>query len=771
MRSVFRALLMAGTAVSFVSPALAQDSANPTEPSTAQTTDEGVIIVTATKRNEAINDVPMSITAQTGEQLLAAGVTSADDLGKVVPGFTFTQSAYSTPVYSLRGIGFYNYDIASTPTVTVYQDEFPLPFSSMTRGVAFDLERVEVLKGPQGLLFGSNSTGGAVNFIAARPTSDFRAGADASYGRFDEIEVGGFLSGPLGQGAGARIAVRHEKSGDWQQSLTRDDENGGRELTQVRALLDADVGDRFRAQFGVNAFWDNSDVPAAQLIQINPLIPPFVNPALLGQPIAGDSREADWTAGTQPKRDDRMYQATARFDYDISSAVTLTSLTSYADYEQDDRVDPDGTALRLADTIDLGSIKAFFQEVRLSGDLGSRGRWIVGANYEKNKVQETQILNASDASGFRFFNLVFGVPTPDDTPISSLQKFENKAVFANIDYDFSNQLTGHAGIRYTHTRDRFTGCTGNSANGSLAMGLGIILRGDPTAFGDPVCTQLDANLVPGEPTLDTLKEDNVSWRVGLDFKPNADTLLYANVSRGYKAGAFPLIPATSFEQYRPVTQESITAYEVGFKLSPAPRIQLNGAVFHYDYRDKQVLGSVVLTPDIFGPLNQLVNIPKSKVQGAELQVDLRPVRGLVVSGGVTYVHSRIGDFTNFDPFGLLVNFEGEPFPNTPKWQVNASADYQTSLTQGIDGFIGANLSARSKTNGALGEYEILEIDGYSLVDLRAGVASADDRWRFTLWGRNVFDKYYWTNAYKIADISARFAGMPATYGATLSFRY
>lgn len=771
MRSVTRALLLAGTAISFASPAFAQDSAPSAAPTPAQTTDSDVIIVTATKRDQAINDVPMSITAQTGEQLLAAGVTSADDLGKVVPGFTFTQSAYSTPVYSLRGIGFYNYDIASTPTVTVYQDEFPLPFSSMTRGVAFDLERVEVLKGPQGLLFGSNSTGGAVNFIAARPTDVFGAGLDASYGRFDEIELGGFVSGPLGEGVGARLAVRHENSGDWQQSLTRDAENGGRELTQMRALVDADLGDRFRAQLGLNAFWDNSDVPAAQLIQINPLIPPFVNPDLLVQPIAQDARDADWTPGLGPRRDDRLYHATARFDYDLTSDVTLTSLTSYAHYKQNDRVDPDGTALRLADTIDTGSIRAVFQELRLSGEFGNGSNWILGVNYENNRVQETQVLNASDASGFRFFNLVFGVPTPDDTPISSLQRFENKAIFANVDYVFTDQLTGHAGIRYTHTRDRFEGCTGNSANGSLALGLGIILAGDPFAFGNPPCTQLDANLVPGAPTLDTLKEDNVSWRVGLDYRPHPDTLLYANVSRGYKAGAFPLIPATSFEQYRPVTQESITAYEVGFKVTPAPRFQVNGALFHYDYEDKQVLGSVVLTPDIFGPLNQLVNIPSSRVQGAELQIDWRPVRGLNLTGGVTYVHSRIGDFTNFDPFGLVQNFEGEPFPNTPKWQFNASADYRTPVTQSLDVFVGTNIAARSGTNGALGEYEILDIDGYTLVDLRAGVAATDDSWRFTLWGRNVFNTYYWTNAYKIADISARFAGMPATYGASLSFRF
>lgn len=788
MRLITRSLLLVGTSTCVCSPALAQNSANPTNPATVQTNNQdtagrvapganqtanaqGEIIVTATKRGEAINDVPMSITAQTGAQLLAAGVTSPADLGKVVPGFTFTQSAYSTPVYSLRGIGFYNYDIGSTPTVTVYQDEFPLPFSSMTRGTSFDLERVEVLKGPQGLLFGENSTGGAINYIAARPTNVLRAGADGSYGRFNYNELGGFVSGPLGPGVSARLAVRHEGSGDWQNSTTRDARNGGRDLTVARAQLDAKLGSQLRARFGLNAFWDKSDVPGAQLIQVNPLIPFFVNPALLAQPLAHGNRDADWTVGTQPKRDDRQYQGTARLDYDFGDALTLTSLTSYADYRQNDRVDPDGTALRLADTIDTGSIKAFYQELRLSGELTNRSTWIVGANYEHNDVQETQILNASDASGFRFFNLVFGLPTPDDVPISSLQKFENKAVFGNIDYHLTDQLIAHAGVRYTDSRDRFTGCTGDSANGSLAAGLGIILAGDPTAFAGATCTQLDATLTPGAPTIDTLSEHNVSWRAGLDYKPNRDTLVYANVSRGFKAGAFPLIPATSFEQYRPVTQEQVTAYEAGVKLTPVPRVQLNGAVFYYDYKDKQVLGSVVLTPDIFGPLNQLVNIPKSTVYGGEIQLDVRPIDGLSLNAGATYVHSRIADFTNFDPFGSLVNFEGEAFPNTPEWQFSASADYQRPISSRLDAFVGTNITGRTSTNGALGEYDILKIDGYTLVDVRAGIASSDDRWRFTVWGRNIFNKYYWTNAYKIADISARFAGQPATFGASLSFRY
>lgn len=763
LRGAIITVMLSGTALTGGNAAWAQAATTPA-------TDE--IVVTATKRSETINSVPMSVTAATGAQLASAGVNSANDLSKVVPGFVFTQSAYSTPVYSIRGVGFYNYDIGSTPTVTVYQDEAPLPFSSMTRGAGFDLERVEVLKGPQGLLFGANSTGGAVNYIAARPTNTLTAGLDAGYGRFDSSEVGGFISGPIAEGVKARVAVRHEGSGDWQQSTTLDATNGSRDFTEARALLDVQAGSRLTAKFALNAFWDHSDVQAAQLIQINPLIPPFADARLASLPLAGgNARSADWTTGTQPRRNDHQVQGTARFDYKIDDGPTLTSLTSYAFYEQNDLVDPDGTNLIIADTRDQGSIKALFQELRLSGDFGSGSRWIVGGNYEHNIVRETQSLNSEDASGFRFFNLLFGIPTPNTVPISSTQRFRNLAGFANIDLALSKRLTAHAGVRYTDARDEFVGCTGNSANGSLAQGLGIILQGNPAAFGNPACTQLDATLTPAI-TTDRLSQHNVSWRGGLDYKPSAGTLLYANVSRGYKGGAFPLIPATSYAQYTPVTQESITAYEAGFKLALLNhRVQLNGAAFYYDYKNKQVLGSVVLTPNIFGPLNILTNIPKSRVAGGELDLTVRPMRGLTLTAGATYINSRIGNFTNFDPFGNLSNFEGEAFPNTPKFQATASANYEFPLSERLNGFLGANLTARTRTNGALGENAILAIRGYTLVDLRAGIAARSDRWRLTIWGRNVGNVYYWTNAYKLADITARFAGQPATFGATISFRY
>ena len=176
------------------------------------------IVVTAQKRAERLNDVPMSVSAATGEQLKQLGVNSPAALEKVVPGFVFTQSAYAAPVYTIRGIGSYDEAIAISPAVGVYVDQVPLPFSRMTPGASFDLARVEVLKGPQGTLFGENSTGGAVNYIPNRPTDQFAAGGELTYGRFNEADADAFVSGPIGNTFRARLAVRTEQRGDWQKS-------------------------------------------------------------------------------------------------------------------------------------------------------------------------------------------------------------------------------------------------------------------------------------------------------------------------------------------------------------------------------------------------------------------------------------------------------------------------------------------------------------------------------------------------------------------------
>ncbi len=200
------------------------------------------IVVTANKRSENANKVGISITAVSAEGLLNAGVSDPSDLGKVVPGFYYTKSLYGTPVFSMRGVGFNNTALGLSPTVSVYVDEVPLPYSAMTSGVSLDIERIEALKGPQGVLFGNNSTGGAINYIAAAPTRDFHAGATLSYSRFDKVEGEAYLSGPLNENLRARVAVSAEDGGAWQISQTRpSDRLGDTRKISGRLLVDWDA--------------------------------------------------------------------------------------------------------------------------------------------------------------------------------------------------------------------------------------------------------------------------------------------------------------------------------------------------------------------------------------------------------------------------------------------------------------------------------------------------------------------------------------------------
>ena len=343
----------------------------------------------------------------------------------------------------------------------------------------------------------------------------------------------------------------------------------------------------------------------------------------------------------------------------------------------------------------------------------------------------------------------------------------------------TDRLALELGARYTEARNEFAGCSADDGTGELAtaftalQALGTFLGANPTIA--PVTggcvTIVDANLNVGE-TRDTLEEGNVPWRANLNWHATHDVLLYANVSRGFKAGNFPTLSASNASQFTPVTQEELTAYETGFKATfPAGRMQLNGAAFYYDYIDKQLRGRV--SDPLFGQLEALVNVPRSHVWGTEVQWTWAPLGGFTANVGATYLQTQIdGTFENFSQFGgPPQSFSGNEFPYSPEWQANADLGYRHGVTQSMVGFIGAGLTYRSETKGGLENDARLAIDSYTLVDLRAGIEDELGRWRAMLWGRNVTDEYYWNNVLKAQDNVVRYAGRPSTYGITLSYRF
>ena len=766
-----------------------------TSAATPADVNSGDIIVTANKREESLNKVGLTVTAISGAVLAERKITSLQDVASIVPGLAFAPSANNTPILTLRGIGFNESSLGVYPAVSVYVDQAPLPFPVLASHSGFDLDRIEVLKGPQGTLFGQNSTGGAINYIAAKPTNNFRAGGDVSYGRFNRIEGNGYISGPLAENLRARLAVSAVNSDGHQISYTRpEDRNGKTSYIAGRFLLDWNPTSAIRLAFSLSAWRDRSEPLAGQYILLQPQTPGDEQPQEVAAPFSPESpRAADWATGiNRPRSNRRFIQPALRADIDLTDNLTLTSLTSYSRYKQSQTTDGDGSALIVTDIQeDDGYIRSFNQELRLSNGSASPFRWVLGGNYEKSTTFERQLLVYPDNNSFSpGKNFIF------QNFQQGHQSIRNYAGFGNVEYDLAEKLTVKAAARYTKSRNRSEICGFDAGDGRIAGLFNFLGSLFATRPFTPVsssgrfennCFSLGPQGHPtGVPFTDTLTEDNVSWRAGLDYRVTSTTLAYVNVSRGYKAGSFPILAAATTAQFAPVTQESVTAYEAGLKTRFFDRrAQLNAAVFYYDYRDKQVLTKVA--DPIFGILDQLRNIPKSRVMGAEADLTVRPINGLTLGASVTYLDTSIRRYSGVDYVGTARNFAGQPLPFAPKWSYGLNADYRWSRRDGGSPFIGVSVSGRSATDTVPGGNSIRAINGlntrvlpglvypfrtnaFTTVDGRIGYDGPDKRWSVTVFGKNIFNKYYWTNVVTASDFSARYAGPPATYGVTLGFK-
>ena len=813
---------------------------------------ENEIIVTANKREQSINDVGMTIQAATAETLASRGIESLSDLGKLVSGFTYTESLYTTPVYTLRGIGLYDATFGAVPAVAVYTDQIPRNFPVMSDALDLDLERIEVLKGPQGTLFGQSATGGAVNYITAKPTDSLEAGIDMSFERFNKAKLSGFVSGPLSSTLKGRIAVRAIEGGDWQYSLSRpDDKNGNVSKIEGRVSLDWDATPGIRLQANLTGALDRSDTQAPQYIKTNlniyssaalaaananpatanpfgvvddvlyaglttpgssnfdnsflsrqstlvtrmnstnPVLVaenfPFFSRAILATPAQpNSSRAAEWSDGTHGPSDNKYIQASLRGDIDITDDIVLTFISAYANKTLKYTIDLDGTVAVLQNIPLTGRVRAFNQEVRLSGNYDQL-RWMIGVNYDTSKTfQEND-----------FATLHYAANDPANTgdPTKFIHtnrntfrsKLETYAAFANAEFEITPNLKLNGGIRYTKNKQSASYCyrdpgekvgvPGNVPPSTAAL-FGVQAN-DCFPFGDGLKgTTAFVSIIT--PFVDSLSESNVSFRAGLDYKLGGGGLLYATVSQGYKAGLFSAIGAASTGQYTPAVQEKVLAYEAGFKAPILDGVvNLNGAAFYYDYRNKQVRGRVLDT--VFGLLEKMLNVPKSYIWGIEGDVRIRPVEGLTLTGSGTYLKSKVTSSFSTTPDGLAVyntggytgDFKGSELPYTPKFSANADINYEWAMGN-VTPFVGGGIVYQGKQNGTFFNDVLkasdFEIDGYTTVDLRAGVGATDGSWEVTAFGRNVFNKVYTTSVTTFLDAQFRFTGRPAIYGVSAKFR-
>ncbi|HET9313143.1 MAG TPA: TonB-dependent receptor [Nitrospira sp.] len=756
-------------------PAMAQSSAL-----------EGIeeIVVTAQKREQSIMDVGISITAFSGDMLRARGVDTAENMALLTPGLTVTDNgATGVPTYTIRGVGFSDYSTGASSTVGLYFDEIAIPYTVMSRGALFDLERAEVLKGPQGDLYGRNTTAGQINFISKRPTEEFEAGLSMEYARFGVLDAEGYVSGGITDSAQARLAYKVTQSNSgWQQSLTRDDTLGAKDVVAIRGSVNLDINESASLLLSANYTLDQSENLA--FTAYDGLDVGFEvsepRPGLGTPPFSlGDNRAADWAPGEyRPRRDNELKGIMAHLDWTLGS-FDLTSITGYNDFNRDEWNDRDGSSMLDANNRNISDIEVFSQEMRLSSEANSNLTWIVGGYYSWDQMAEDYNFFMNES----YFARVIGV---EELDTRYDQTTESIAGFAHVEWQFAEDLRLVLGARYTKEDRKWSGCTYDS-DGTLANTLNTIVTPFliiPAGLPDPGLVAPGGcgvyNDIPGTPNYgtyavfsDKITNDPWMWKAGLNYEPTDDVLLFATLSTGFKSGGFNGANANTHQQLQPYEPEELLSVEAGIKSSLLDnQMRLNASVFWYDYEDKQEQDLAVT---FVGNISGLTNVPKSKIYGSEVEIRWLPLDGLTIDFGGTYLSAKVKEWnavsadSNY-PDVVTFDVAGLKLDNAPEWQFNSTAIYEWSVTDDLQMFVGGDATYKSSTSGA-GRPERVK-EGYSLFNARTGIESIEHGWRVSVWGRNIFDEYYYTSAFLGANGPyVRFVGMPATYGVTLDVMF
>jgi outer membrane receptor protein involved in Fe transport len=737
------------------------------------------IVVTAQKRAQKLSDVGITIVTETGEQLVSAGVTDVSQLTRVAPGFSVGTSFAGYPIFSLRGVNFNAAQISAAPAVSTYMDQAILPYPAMTGGLLLDVDRVEVLKGPQGTLFGQNATGGSINVIAAKPTNVFSAGVSTEVNNFGQTMLQGFVSGPLSDTLRARLAASTTQFGAWQKGYyLNHNKNGAQDKGAIRLLLDWTPINELRVSTNFNANYDHGEIQQSQLSRVTPNNPATAYPGLIGYHLPTSNRDVEIDPGFDTRAHTRMYQGVVRADYELTDDLTLTSLSNYAYFSSHSLRNLDAVALPILNVAPTGNIHSFSQELRIAGKAAdSKINYIIGGNYERDSLQDNL------AEIFPGYSTLPPGSIIDDRFVNTIRA---AGAFANIDYEFIPRLSLTAGARYTSVKETTAGCSyGNAQAAGLFGFIANIFRAQAglppsTAYVPGGCLTINDNVpvAPGgapdyQPIATNAEqhEHNISWRAGLNFKPTSDTLVYTLVSRGFKAGVYPsqtnILNSTEF----PVKQEQLTSYEIGTKLAFFDRLfLLNAAAFYYDYRDKQFFTYLPLP--IVGSGSVVLNVPKSSVRGGEVEITATPLNDVTLHAAVTYIKTKLGQFKAYNFQQKLTDISGTEFNFAPPWSATFDAEYRLPMLGNgiVTPYVGLSGLFNSRTYGDLGELAAARVPQYFILDARVGLVSSKG-WRAGLFVHNLTDKYYWTSVVPTGDTDSKSSGLPRTFGINAEYRF
>ncbi|TXI51347.1 MAG: TonB-dependent receptor [Lysobacter sp.] len=774
-------------------PALAQDAA----PDGVEELDR--ITVTAQKREQQIEDVPISINAYSGDFLRAQGIQDYGDLGSLVPGLEVQTQSVSNPSISIRGITADLDDPTQEPRISVFQDGVSISRARGSSVEMFDMERVEVLRGPQGTLFGRAAETGAIHLIQNKARSGRSAGFELGLGSDDQRRFTGFYNTDLSDNVQGRVAAFYETRDGFVENL----DGGtlqGKDTRAIRGALHVDIGERSGLDVILN-YQKDSPPGTAFRSQVIPNLQGSLDPY-----VANSQR------GDELGTDREVYGVTVLGDFALNDTWTLSTVTGWRRYDGLDKFDSDGSQADMIEFDENAWGRQFSQEIRFDFDAGGKFTGFVGASYFDEvanrdlhyQADERQLYallspqinaNTSALLGSALANLYFPVvpllnanatpntsvattwlpvpglvpPTPSN-PAGFLQiplnpdhreTFGNDVdirafeVFADGTWRFNDQWSLTLGLRGSHETVEY-GYFAAPGNGS-SLGFLLSARGAP-ACGAPPCTNL---LFPA--TAGRLSDSGSfnSWvgRAVLGYKLGDNVNTYASVSRGRRPNMINVSDLGSDE----VSAEIVWSYELGMKGSASDgRFVYDLSLFYYDYNDFQASVQNDTPPPFF----ITKNAGKAHALGFEASLFGRFSDN--VDGWLNYGYID-GGFNAFDDDGVAQELAGNRFRMTPKQSYSLGLDWRIPLQNGDTLYVRPSYNWRSQVFFEDDNQPGIEQDGYGLFNLRAGWRFAD-RWEVAVWGNNLANKEYLTDAGNtglLFGIPTVIPGADRSYGVSL----
>lgn len=739
----FRSLALCSVSAGILlasAPAFAQEQAAEDAAAENERVFEAVI-VTAQKRAQDILEVGATIDAIGAGDIQDRRIEQVTDFITQLANVNVKDNSPGVlPVISIRGIGLNDFSATNNPAAGVYVDEVYLSSLALLNADFFDLERLEALKGPQGTLYGRNSTAGALNIISARPDFDGQAGRIAAgYGNYQTADIEAMLNQPVSDQLALRFSGKYINQGEGFFYDTSDQSDVGQRdvlLGRAQALWAPSAtfeallkieGQRARSEAGVGEFFGalpNGTANCPGSAQCTDFLGYFE--------ADNDPYRGDWSV--DPVYNVDQYSATLRMQAELGD-VTLTSISGYLDFEREWGVDTDGTPFRQTDFVEFDEVQQFSQEVRLSGAL-DKTSWIVGAFYSNDDVK-----GRYDGSLQDLFNTT--------TLTEWDQNSSSAAVFGNLDHDLTETLSLVAGLRYTSEERSNRGATLDL----VSQVPGSALTGAP--FGTPP--------IPLATVDASIDDTNWSWKLGLDWEAFDNGLIYASVSQGTKSGGFFSGVATNSGQLQSYQPETLIAYEAGAK-HRGSSYEFSGAVFYYDYQDVQTF----IRDESGGlPIQRLGNVDEATVFGADLTAALRPqsLSGLTLTAALGLLDTELGAFASSS--GLVP--AGKELPNAPKVSGTLGAEFEHSLTPFWTLKLqGEARHADSMYNDSIND-PLIAAEAYWAYNARI-LLDHQDGWTLSLWGRNLTDEQYVTQGVNNLALGYGFRvyGAPGTYGVSVA---